>query len=276
MSDIHALSGAYATDALDAAEAAAFEEHLAGCADCRTEVAELRETLTHLAAAAETAPPAGLRERLLADIGTVRPLPPLVEPSPVEAPRAQPSADLPVEPAPELAEANTAGPVPLHRTPAARRRAGRSRWAPALASAAAAVALVGAGLAIAQPWQDEPRQSQQLTAADRVMADPQAQTMVKDFDGGARATLVRSPAERRAVITTEAMPAAPDGMAYQLWLQVDGEMVPAGVMPPRADQTVLLDGDAMRATAVGITVEPDGGSPAPTSEPIAVFAFQGT
>ena len=33
MSDIHALSGAYAVDALDELERVGFERHLAGCAD---------------------------------------------------------------------------------------------------------------------------------------------------------------------------------------------------------------------------------------------------
>ena len=41
----------------------------------------------------------------------------------------------------------------------------------------------------------------------------------------------------------------------------------------RADQTVVLDGSAADALAVGITVEPDGGSEKPTSDPIALFDF---
>ncbi|MFC6343639.1 zf-HC2 domain-containing protein, partial [Nocardioides hankookensis] len=41
--DIHALVGAYAVDAVDDLERAAFERHLAECADCRDEVASLRE-----------------------------------------------------------------------------------------------------------------------------------------------------------------------------------------------------------------------------------------
>ncbi len=40
MSDIHALSGAYAVDALDDIERAQFERHLAECAECRAEVDE--------------------------------------------------------------------------------------------------------------------------------------------------------------------------------------------------------------------------------------------
>ena len=39
MSEIHALSGAYAVNALDDIERAQFERHLAECAECRAEVA---------------------------------------------------------------------------------------------------------------------------------------------------------------------------------------------------------------------------------------------
>ena len=70
------------------------------------------------------------------------------------------------------------------------------------------------------------------------------------------------------------MPPPPDGMVYQLWLEqpVSG-MVSAGVMPVKADQTVLLEGDAATAQAAGITIEPEGGSEHPTTKPIALFDF---
>jgi anti-sigma-K factor RskA len=76
MSDIHALSGAYAVDALDDDERAQFEEHLAGCATCRSEVDSLREAAALLAETTVTAPSAGLRDRVLADVAGTRPLPP--------------------------------------------------------------------------------------------------------------------------------------------------------------------------------------------------------
>ena len=41
-------------------------------------------------------------------------------------------------------------------------------------------------------------------------------------------------------------------------------MVPAGLMPAGADQTVLLEGDASDAVGVGITIEPEGGSKEPS------------
>jgi hypothetical protein len=53
-------------------------------------------------------------------------------------------------------------------------------------------------------------------------------------------------------------------------------MVPAGLMPPKPDQTFLLEGDASDAMAAGITVEPAGGSPEPTTSPIALFDLEDT
>ena len=89
MSEIHALSGAYAVDALDAAERELFEQHLAACPACHAEIASLREAAATLPEMAYRRPPPGLRDRLLADIATVRPLPPVVEPTPFADAREQ-------------------------------------------------------------------------------------------------------------------------------------------------------------------------------------------
>ena len=68
------------------------------------------------------------------------------------------------------------------------------------------------------------------------------------------------------------MVSAPEGKDYELWfMSPDEEFVAAGLMPDAADQTVVLDGSAAEAVAVGITVEPEGGSDQPTSDPIALF-----
>lgn len=59
----HELVALYALDALDPADQKAFEEHLAGCADCRRELDSLRATAASLAWATEgTAPPKALGE----------------------------------------------------------------------------------------------------------------------------------------------------------------------------------------------------------------------
>lgn len=243
MNEIHALSGAYAVDALDDDERARFEEHLAVCPDCQAEVASLREAAARLPETTSTPPPPALRDRLLADIAKVRPLPPLT----------------------------TAGPEPT----AAPSPAGRRRRLPMLLAAAAAAAVVGGGAVVAwEPWAPDSG-TQQLTAAERVLAADDAQRVEHEFRDGATATVVRSVSLGQAVIVTADMPAAPAGKVYQLWLQDDtGTMQPAGLMPAKADQTVLLEGDAATAQAVGITVEPAGGSERPTTAPLAVFAFE--
>ncbi len=86
--------------------------------------------------------------------------------------------------------------------------------------------------------------------------------------------MILSRSEGKALIRTEDMALAPAGKVYELWLQTpEGDMEPAGLMPDDPDTTYVLDGDAAQATAVGITVEPDGGSPEPTSDPIALFSL---
>ena len=236
--DIHALSGAYAVDALDDIERAGFERHLAECAECRAEVASLRETGALLAETTDTEPPAALRERVLSGITKVRPLPP-------EAPVTRPASG--------------------------RRRQGRGAR---LLAAAAAVVVLGGGATVAwqQPWQDD--SSQAPTVTEQVLAAPDARSTSLDFPGGAKATITHSDSIGKAVLVTEKMPPPPKGMVYQLWLDQPGEgMVSAGLMPVQADQTVLLDGDAATATGAGITVEPEGGSAEPTTTPIALFDF---
>ncbi|WP_107774053.1 anti-sigma factor [Nocardioides sediminis] len=152
-----------------------------------------------------------------------------------------------------------------------RTRVVHRRWFPLLV-AAAVVAILGVGAAIWQPW--SPSEDSSLTAAERVLTAPDAQSVAIDLGEAGRATVTRSESVGKAVITTEDMAPAPTGKVFELWLQDDqGAMIPAGLMPPGEDNQVVLKGDAAAATAVGITVEPEGGSSEPTSDPIALFDF---
>lgn len=239
MSDIHALSGAYAVDALDDLERAGFERHLAGCATCRAEVASLREAAAALADDVATVPPPELRTAVLDGISRVRPLPPETQ----------------------AGDVATDGGTPPRR-----------RWFPALV-AAVVLAIVGVGAAVWQPWQDD--SSTQVTVADRVLADHDAQRFTEQLPNGGTATIVRSAKEHRAVIVTEDMPAAPEGKVYQLWLQTpEAAMVSAGLMP-EGRTTALLQGDADDAIGAGVSLEPAGGSAQPT-EVVALFDFAQT
>ncbi len=63
---LHALTAAYALDALDEHEVAEYESHLAHCEECRTELGALQLTAASLAYALEgPAPAPELRERIL-------------------------------------------------------------------------------------------------------------------------------------------------------------------------------------------------------------------
>ena len=69
------LTAPYALGALEPEERAGFEAHLAGCAQCRSEVQSFREVAGLLAHAAPTAGPApGVRERILGGARQVRPI----------------------------------------------------------------------------------------------------------------------------------------------------------------------------------------------------------
>ena len=63
--ELHDLVAAYALDALDEDERAAFERHLSECEQCRDQLAELQEAAAALAFAESREPPPELRERIL-------------------------------------------------------------------------------------------------------------------------------------------------------------------------------------------------------------------
>ncbi|MBZ5736000.1 anti-sigma factor [Nocardioides sp. TRM66260-LWL] len=251
MSDIHALSGAYAVDALDDVERAGFERHLATCPTCRDEVASLEEAASLLIeSASPLSAPDTLRERVMAEIALFRPLPPLTgQAAPAPVVRGDHGHAAP--------EARDLAPVvPLRR-----------RRVPALAAAAAVVAALGLGATVVQPLVDRGRDGQPViteSGVQRVLQAPDARTQTYTIKGGARAVVTVSRELGQAVLRAEGLGDLPPGMVYELWLQHDERMVAAGFLPAGADATVLLTGDASTATAIGITTEPEGGSPQPS------------
>ena len=251
--DIHALSGAYAVDALDDVERARFERHLAGCSACRAEVESLVAAASELSVLTEVAPPASLRAKVLAEIATVRPLPP----TEVTEQTDDGSAD--VRAADDLAD--------RRRSRSAR---GLSRgWRVVVAAATVAVLAIG-GFTVWRQIDKDP----QRAIADQVLAAPDATRYGQRLAGGATATIVRSNSLHKAVLVTSGMTQPPSGKVFQLWLQdATGHMTSAGLMPGGGDQVVVLSGDASHSKGAGITVEPEGGSDQPTSNPIAFVAF---
>jgi anti-sigma-K factor RskA len=257
--DIHALSGAYALDAVDDIERADFERHLATCTDCQEEVEGFRATTVQLAVLMQATPPERLREQVLHDISSIRPLPPEV--------RREAGARIEAAGREHARTPHPEGDTRLGRLTQARRR--RSRWL----AAAAAVVVLGGGtaLAVTQPW----RASQvQNDVAAQVQQAPDAQRYDQGLADGSSLTVVRSKSVGRAVLVTNNLAAAPSGKTYQMWLQVGPQsFASAGLVPPGPNETVVLQGDAATALGAGVSVEPSGGSPSPTTTPIALFAF---
>lgn len=235
--DLHALTGAYAVDALEDLERARFQRHLEECPDCAAEVLSLREAAA-LVSLDEVPPlPDHLRSQVLAEVSTVRPLPPVL--------------------------------------PAQEAVRGTARRFPRLVAAAAAAVILVAGVGIGswQPWHQEPRS--EVTTASRVIDAADAQQASEKMPGGGRATVVHSAELNRVVVMTENMPQAPLDRTYELWLQdTKGVMRPAGTLSGGADTTVVLDGGLAGSTGVGITLEPAGGSDKPTGSPLALFSLK--
>ncbi|MDH2426852.1 anti-sigma factor [Sphaerisporangium sp. TRM90804] len=240
--DPHTLAGAYALHAVDdPAERASFEEHLDRCAECAEETRGLRETAARLGSAVAQEPPAALRDRVLAEIGVVRQLPPAVSPV----------ADL-----------------DRHR---ASRRPLWPRVVSGLAAAALAAAVTLGVVALrTQDLLDRERQANSRVAA--VLAAPDA-TTVSSADGGVSARVVMSRSQGTMVFFSAGLAPLPDGKTYQLW-----RIGPAGPLPDRLTRPdpsgrtpPLVLGKLGDTTQVGITVEPAGGSAKPTTSPLMVM-----
>ncbi|MCW3158858.1 anti-sigma factor [Micropruina sonneratiae] len=246
--DLHDQVAGYAMDALTPDERAAFEAHLAQCADCRDELDGLRETLADWGSDFAVEPPETLRAAVL---DAVAQLP---------APSAQAAKEPPItdtRPATDDPPATDTQPATVTALPA-RDRSGWERWRVLVAAALAVVAVIG--ISVWQPW--APRA---ITAAD-VLAAPDAVRATSSAPGGGSATLVRSNSLGRAVLITQGMAPAQAGTVHQAWLMhPSGGPTSAGLMADAPDQTMLLEGDARDATGAGISVEPPGGSTEPTT-----------
>ncbi|MDN5717817.1 MAG: anti-sigma factor, partial [Janibacter sp.] len=142
-----------------------------------------------------------------------------------------------------------------------RRRVSR-QWA---ALAAAAALVVGGGVT----WQIVEQVT--TSAADEVLAAADAQSWQTTTADGGTVRVVRSDQLGKAVLRVEGLADPGSGKAYQAWLQdSSGSMVPAGIMTS-TDGEMLLEGDVDSAAGVGVTMEPAGGSPQPTSDPVALI-----
>jgi anti-sigma-K factor RskA len=222
-----------------------FAAHLAGCDVCRREVAALQMVADTLPLAApQMAPPPELKERIMS---TVR-----AEAAVLEAagPEADAAPGVPV-PAP--------GPAP--KRPKQKRRRWRLpalalRPIPAALAAAVLIALgVGGGILLSGGESGKTVQAQVVAPASPA----------------ARASL--TVADDRATLKVDDFPSPPPGRVYQVWLKRPGrppDPTTALFRVRGGNATVDVPGSMKGVDQVLVTAEPDGGSRAPTRDPIIV------
>jgi anti-sigma-K factor RskA len=249
------LVAVYALDALDVSEARSLEDHLGTCAECRAELAELRDAGALLACGSTPAMPSD-------DV------------------RAKIMTAVRLESRPTAKKSDRVVPlVP---------RASQNAWTNIL-RLAAAIAFVALLIGIIVMWRRDQRSqrevaqlSQQLEQQQReltrnsealaLMNSPGA-TMIPligtKMATNARATFVFDKQTGRAMLMTDGLPEAAAGMAYEVWF------IPPGRSPmPGQTFTVdsrgqammsdLVPADARAKATIAITIEPKGGSAQPT------------
>ncbi|MGH3520321.1 MAG: anti-sigma factor [Haloechinothrix sp.] len=239
--DIHTLTGAYALDALSNEEREAFEDHLARCAACRHEVAELRETAARLGSAVAAAPPAQLKADVLERIRRVRQLPP------------------------------DQGPIiPMRGRKWPLRVAG-------LAAAASILLALALGIQVFRSAQELESANEQLAQVDGrytdlvdVVTAPDAR-VITSTERGMRATVVVSESEGRMAFVPQDMRSPGADKTYQLWLIGPDGARSVGLLASANGPVVT---DTIEGTnRFGVTVEPAGGSKQPTTNPVMLVAL---
>lgn len=232
--DIHHLTGAYVADALPPQEELLFERHLEECSLCAAEVRELRETTARLALAAAQQPPPGLRQQVLAEIGSVRQQPP-----------------------------------PVLSLPGQRRA--RATWLVRVAAVIVALAIIAAlGTVIFRQQDRIDRLQASNTEITEVISAPDAQ-MAVGKTGGASGLVVYSRERNAAVFSSSGLADLPSDRVYQLWAIGPSGATSEGLLDYSNGRTEAAVAQSLAgAESLGVTAEPAGGSAAPTSDPLLV------
>lgn len=243
--DVRDLIPAHALDALDDREASDLERHLRTCRSCQAQLATFRETACHLAL---TVPPASpspdLRRRIL-----------------------NAASEVSERPAPGIAWWRGWW-------------ASFARLSPAVAAAALLISL-GSALWAANAQISFDRQvaanrllAERLASRDQMLAvllAPGAEMRELRAEAtapGARAVLFVNAQSPTALLSAADLPPLPADRVYQLWLIQDGRRTSGGIFTVDANGHSRLEISAPQPLGayhgVGVTVEPGGGSPAPT------------
>jgi anti-sigma-K factor RskA len=228
--------GSYVLRALPDDEHERFEAHLATCESCRREVADLQVAADTLPlAAVQVDPPPELRDRIMAVVRS--------------------EAELR-----GAAEARADEPAKAPAAKAPRRR----RWSLSLRplpAAMAASALVAAGVVggIVLTGGDN---AQTITGTVQIASAPSARASLQLSDDATK-------------LEVRQMPPPPRGKVYQVWLKRPNQDPAPTTALFRVDPKGSADVEIQRGRLKGVeqvlvTAEPDGGSMAPTSDPVIV------
>jgi anti-sigma-K factor RskA len=258
----HTLAGAYALDALTRADRARFERHLGRCQQCAAEISGLREATARLALAAAAEPPAGVTQRALAAAARTRQLPPLTPGTPPPSPRRRLAA---------AAFAGLAAGAP-GGSPF------RWRWltrVPILIAAAMVILAAALGVATHSAQRQLQQDHVQSAAIVAVLTARDATMISARVSTGGTVSVVMSGREHALVFAAAGLRALPSTSCYELWLMEPGADQPAAMLPvPRHGMTgpVLASG-LKPGERLGLTIEPAGGSPHPTTRTILQIAL---
>ena len=240
--DYKEMIPARALSALDAAEERALNEHLDNCAECRKELEDWQATAATLALASDSAEPSPeVRERILSEVRKDR--------------------------------SSTPEVIPFKSPP-------RNIWSSfgTLGAIAAVVLFTALSVGLAVLWRQNQRLARENKFVELVNTPGARVSELRGAEPGQSATAkLAYDRAGHAILMASKLPSVPQGKAYQLWFIVgDKPPVPGKTFVPDKAGTAILEDelprDAVDANVFAITVEPEGGSSAPTS-PIYLRTF---
>jgi len=220
---------AYALGVLDAPERAPIERHLTGCEPCRSEVAAFAEAAWSIAETAAMDAPSGLRELIVARAER--------EARPISTP-----AQVPL----------------LERLAAALRRP-----IPAAVPAALAVLLVVSLAGFAGARRDADGYAAALSGVASAHVIP-----LSGNETTLRGSVIVPVSGAPAYLILD-LPAPPSGKVWEAWILNGEKPIAAGISDARSGVTTLILTAPLGAgDGVAVTLEPTGGSRAPTTAPV--------
>lgn len=129
-------------------------------------------------------------------------------------------------------------------------------------------------------WGQVNQRDQTLVAQDRLLGAIAAGARISHLAGTeaapqASATLIQEPGAGSAFLLVNNLPPLPESQQYQVW-RITGEgPVPAGIFSSTdsAEQLEILSADFFESDAIGVSVEPRGGSSQPTGAIVLLGNF---